>query len=273
MILTGIIEGQSSPENCPQSTKMCSTGQVQVTSGGGRQRRLKKEEGTLQNAACSEREGTSTPRKDQWQAQLSKVAKHWHCPIKPSRALVFSGKGDLDGRKTDGTGVLNGSVGTAMIQMTSKGTDECPNLQGLALTQFKWFTVTIFGLNLSAGEGGKWRKTSLPIKRNRRTSCPSKWVKMLTLLFYDLINVFHKILLKTYSLDLFIRQKNRSLIKRRSWSGKRVKRMPGVGKVSTVFLTSWPSKVSIFIHVIGIGPEKSGYLSETTKLKDAEIQT
>lgn len=49
--------------------------------------------------------------------------------------------------------------------------------------------------------------------------------------------------------------------------------MPGVGKVSTVFLTSWPSKVSIFIHVIGIGPEKSGYLSETTKLKDAEIQT
>lgn len=163
--LIGIIKGQSSPEKCPQSAKMCSTGQVQVTSGGGRQRRLKKEEGTLQNATCSGREGTSTPRKDQWQGQLSKVAKHWHCPTKPSRALVFSGMGDLDGRKTDGTGVLNGSVGTAMIQMTSKGTDECPNLQGLALTQSEWFTVTIFGLTLSAGEEEKMKKNKLTHKK------------------------------------------------------------------------------------------------------------
>lgn len=87
--------------------------------------------------ACNGREETSTPRKDQWQGQLRKIAKHRHRPTKSSRALVFSGTGDLDGRKTDGTGVLNGSVGTAMIQMTSKGTDECPNQQGLELTQFE----------------------------------------------------------------------------------------------------------------------------------------
>lgn len=47
MTLIGIIKDQSSPENCPQSTKMCSTGQVQVISEGGRQRRLEKEQGTL----------------------------------------------------------------------------------------------------------------------------------------------------------------------------------------------------------------------------------
>lgn len=35
----------------------------------------------------------------------------------------FCGMEDLDGRKTDGTGVLNGSVGTAMIQMTNEQGD------------------------------------------------------------------------------------------------------------------------------------------------------